>query len=50
MTGRVSLVGVNGREYRLNRIAGSIYSVPTEIKRGLYIVRVGAKSFTQYID
>jgi hypothetical protein len=50
MTGRVSLVGVNGREYRLNRIAGSIYSVPTEIKRGLYIVRVGAKSFTQYFD
>lgn len=50
MTGRVSLVGVNGREFSLNRVAGNTYAVPSEVKRGLYIVRVGAKSFTQYID
>jgi hypothetical protein len=49
MTGRVALLGVNGRAYPIVRIAGNQYAVPTSLRRGLYIVRVGSSSFTQYL-
>jgi hypothetical protein len=50
MQGRVTLVGIHGREYGLVPIASHVYSLPSTLKRGVYIIRVGAKSFTQYVD
>jgi len=49
MAGKVSLFGINGREYRLQALGGSLYALPPSLQRGLYIVRVGAQSFRQYL-
>jgi hypothetical protein len=48
--GRVTLFGIQGHEYRVVPISSHVYSLPSTLKRGVYIIRVGAKSFTCYLD
>lgn len=46
---KVSMVSVNGREVPLTRMAGGVYAVPGGMPKGLYFIRIGARSLLRYL-
>jgi hypothetical protein len=50
LSGRVTFVGIQGREFNLIPLGGHVFSIPSSLKHGVYVVRVGEKSFIQYRD
>ena len=41
---RVALLGLDGREVRLQRVGEGLYVLPAALPKGLYYVRIGAKT------
>lgn len=48
-TGSVSMLGLDGRALALKRQGKGRYGVPADAPRGLYFIRVGNRSFRQYL-
>jgi hypothetical protein len=46
---RVSLAGVDGRVHPLIKTGHGVYLIPAHIPAGIYMIRVGAQSFTRYV-
>lgn len=46
---KVSLAGVDGRVLNLIKTGHGVYLIPAHIPAGLYLVRVGAQTFTRYV-
>jgi hypothetical protein len=49
LSGRVALVSVAGREWVLNAEVAGVYTLPDALQPGIYFIRVGDKSFQQYV-
>jgi len=47
--GKVSLLRLDGREIRLQRAGANQYAIPASVRSGIYLIRIGNRSFTQYI-
>jgi hypothetical protein len=41
---RVAMLGLDGREVRLQRVGQGLYALPAALPKGLYYVRIGAKT------
>ncbi len=44
---KVTLSEITGRTIPLNKVGAGIYSIPVNLNRGVYIIRVGNESFTR---
>jgi len=49
LSGQVSLFDIRGKHLPLVDLGGHIFAIPAFLPRGLYIVKVGAQSFHQYV-
>lgn len=47
--GNVSMLGLDGRALALKRQGRDMYGVPADAPRGLYFIRIGNRSFRQYL-
>ncbi|HLP40706.1 MAG TPA: hypothetical protein VK465_04295 [Fibrobacteria bacterium] len=45
----VSMTGIDGRVLKLTASGDGVYNIPGGLTKGIYIVRVGAMSFTRYL-
>jgi hypothetical protein len=45
----VEMAGVDGRRVALRRIAAGTYAIPESLPKGLYLIRVGARSALRYL-
>jgi hypothetical protein len=45
----VQLTGINGRTMDLRAISRTTYALPAGLPKGVYVLRVGQKSFTRYL-
>lgn len=46
---KVSLAGVDGRVHHLIKTGHGVYLIPAQIPAGIYLIRVGAQTFTRYV-
>jgi hypothetical protein len=47
--GAVSMLGLNGRALALRRLGPGVFMIPADAPQGLYFIRVGNRSFRQYL-
>ncbi|HKP97135.1 MAG TPA: hypothetical protein VJ385_15405 [Fibrobacteria bacterium] len=45
----VSMASMDGRQVPLRRLAEDVYAVPEGVPKGLYLIRVGARSLLRYL-
>jgi hypothetical protein len=48
-TPKVSMIGINGRTAELFNVGAGVYAIPVTMPKGVYVIRVGAQSFTRYL-
>ncbi len=48
--GSVELISVKGRRTELSRILGNTYAIPDGIPGGIYMIRVGERAFTRFVN
>jgi hypothetical protein len=46
---KVSMSAVNGRKVFLQRTSEGVYSVPLDVPKGLYLIKVGSTSLLRYL-
>jgi hypothetical protein len=46
---KVTLTGIDGRTIQLAQVSRTAYALPSQLRPGVYIIRVNDKNFTQYL-